>query len=81
MHQLARARCEAHQTAQRVGKAFGLKDFSRYYFSAGAHNGIAGAAQNVFAQIDGTRTRFEFASETVVHALKMGFLGIAQIEI
>jgi hypothetical protein len=69
------------QFLQRVGKALGLKKLSARDGAASAHDGVAGADQNIGAAVDRTGPLLEFAGEAIVHAAKMRFLGLAQIEV
>src|SRR5437868_5448934 len=71
----------AEQIPQRVWKPFGLVHLGAGNFAASPDNRVAGTDQDLGALVDRADAILEFADETIVQAIELLLLGLAEIEI
>ena len=71
----------AEEILQRVWKPFRLVHLGAGNFAASPDNRVAGTDQDLRAPVDRADAILEFADETIVQAIELLFLGLAEIEI
>ena len=71
----------AEQFLERVGEAFDLIKISAGDRAGCAHDGIAGAHEDIRAAVDRARAVLELPNEAIVHAAELGIPRVPQIEV